>query len=77
MRHRQLWIQRQRALERVDRFIVVEGVDQRQALVECLLRVGVLGADGMVQFAQFGLVSRALRRRLCSGMMIVIGADHG
>jgi hypothetical protein len=43
--HRTRWIRLDRGSEGVDRFVVVEGVEQEQSLVEPLLRFGIGGRD--------------------------------
>ena len=48
VRHRRGGVLRRGELERLERFLVVETVEQRQAFIEKLLRVGVRGLDGAV-----------------------------
>ena len=54
MRHRRGGVELRRAAERADRLVVVEAVDERQTLVEELLRLAALRRDGMIQFAEAG-----------------------
>ena len=54
VRHRRLRIELGRALERADRFLVVEAEDQVEALVEVALRLGVRRRDGVMVIPQPG-----------------------
>ena len=52
--HGELGIEIGGALKRTGRFIVVEGVDQAQSLIEELLCLRIPGGDGMMQVSQSG-----------------------
>ena len=63
VRHRRFGIQGRRTLERPKRLLVIEAVEERQALVEEPLRVGNDGRDGTVVRAKVAEKRRSLRRR--------------
>ena len=56
-------IEPRRLAKRADRLVVVEAVDQAQALVEVALRLGARGGDGMAVGAETVEHGRAIRRR--------------
>jgi hypothetical protein len=51
VRHRRRRVELGGAAERSDRFVVIETVDERQSLIEELLRVGTFGRDRMMKAA--------------------------
>ena len=61
VRHRRGGILRRGELERLERLLVVEAVEQRQAFVEELLRVGVRGLDRAVIRTEIAEQRRARR----------------
>ena len=61
-------------LERLERFFVVEAVEQRQAFVEELLRVGVRGLDGAVIRAEIA-EQRGARGAPARGAVCIECAD--
>ena len=52
VRHCQLGIKLGSTLERTSRFVMIEGVDQPQALIEELLRLRILCRNRVMQIAQ-------------------------
>ena len=50
--HGELGIEFSRTPERARRFVMIEGVDQPQSLIEEFLRLGIAGRDRMVQGPQ-------------------------
>src|SRR5437016_13092066 len=70
VRHRQLGIKLRSMLERPRGLIVIERIDEAQALIEELLRLRALRRDRMMKFAQSSLQSGGMallmrRRLLC------------
>ena len=52
VRHRQFRIEFRSVLKRTRRFVMVEGVNEAQTLIEKLLRFCVVGGNGMVEISQ-------------------------
>src|SRR5205823_7377250 len=74
--HRSVRIERRGALEATDGLVVVERVDERQALVKKLLRLGVAGSDGMMMTAESRERGRARRFSRIVQMLRVGGATE-
>ena len=71
VRHSEFGVEIGGALKGTRGLVMIEGVDQAQPLIEELLRLRILGGDGMMQVSQSGHQRGWFR--LCWGWMFVIG----
>ena len=76
VRHRGFRIELGRALERAERLLVVEAEEQRQALVEVLLRLGARSLDRVAVRAHPAEQLRRLFRRGRVRVRGVLGTEH-
>ncbi len=75
VRHRRRRIERGRALERLERLLVIEAVEKRQPLIEELLRFRVRGLDGAVMRSKIAEQRGAWRGRGRRWMISMCGAS--
>ena len=75
VRHRRRGIELGGPAERADRLVVIERVDERQALIEELLRLGAFRGDRMVQPAEARRQRR--RRRGRRGVLMLLCLNPG
>src|SRR5208282_583906 len=71
VRHRQLWIKFCGMLKRTRRLVVIEGVNESQALIEELLSLRVLRGNRMMQVPQAGYQ----HHWMCSSSSMLLGSS--
>ena len=72
--HRHFGVELCRLLERTRRFLMIEGIDQPQTLIEKFLRLGIRGGDRMAQVSQAIHQGGGLTRGL--GVVRVLLRNH-
>src|SRR5579871_5275183 len=65
VRHRELRIEFGGVLKRAGSFVVIEGVNESQALIKKLLRFRITRGDGMMKIAEAGYKRDGMNLRVC------------